>query len=102
MASRITDIFAGKIALGSTVRIEGWVRTRRDSKAGLSFIQVSDGSTLAPLQIVATRELANYEDEVLHCTSGVAVACTGTLVESRGRGQSVEVQADSVQVLGWV
>ncbi|MEX2583863.1 MAG: asparagine--tRNA ligase, partial [Gemmatimonadota bacterium] len=101
-STRIVDIFRGKVPLGSTVRIEGWVRTRRDSKAGLSFVQVYDGSTLAPLQIVATRELENYVDEVLHLTSGCALVAVGTLVESQGKGQSVEVQAEIVDVIGFV
>jgi asparaginyl-tRNA synthetase len=54
--TRIADIFAGTVAPGTIVRIEGWVRTRRDSKAGFSFVHVNDGSTLAPLQVVAPRE----------------------------------------------
>src|SRR5690606_19123064 len=70
-STRIVDIFRGRVPLGSDVRIEGWVRTRRDSKAGLSFVQVYDGSTVPPLQIVATRDLPNYESEVLRLTSGV-------------------------------
>ncbi|MEX2571479.1 MAG: asparagine--tRNA ligase [Gemmatimonadota bacterium] len=101
-SARIADIFKGTPSIGSEVRIEGWVRTRRHSKAGLSFIHVSDGSTMAPLQVVATNELPNYEDEVLRLTTGVAVAATGTLVESQGKGQTVEVQADVVEVIGWV
>jgi asparaginyl-tRNA synthetase len=84
------------------VRIEGWVRTKRDSKAGLSFLHLSDGSAMQPLQIVATDELPNYEAEVSHLTTGCAVAAEGTLVESAGKGQKVEVQADSVEVVGRV
>ncbi len=100
--TRIHDILAGRIAPGTIVRIEGWVRTRRDSKAGLSFVHVNDGSTLAPLQIVAPGELPNYADEIIHLTSGCSIAATGTVVESTGKGQSLEIQADAIEVVGWV
>lgn len=86
----------------STVSVEGWVRTRRDSKAGLSFIAVSDGSCQAPIQVVAPGELDNYEREVLKLNTGCSVRCTGRLVESMGRGQSYEIQASEIEVLGWV
>ena len=99
---RIIDVFAGKAAVGSQVTVQGWVRTRRDSKAGLSFVQVHDGSSFHPLQIVAKNDLPNYEDEVQHLTAGCAVECTGTLAESQGKGQTVEMQARSVRVIGWV
>jgi asparaginyl-tRNA synthetase len=101
-SARIADIFAGTVPIGGTVRIQGWVRTRRDSKAGLSFVHVTDGSTLAPLQVVAAAELPNYESEVQKLSSGCAVIATGTLVESQGKGQSVEVHATDVEVVGWV
>jgi asparaginyl-tRNA synthetase len=101
-SNRIADIFAGHVALGATVRIQGWVRTRRDSKAGLSFLHLSDGSTMAPIQVVASRELGNYDAEVLRLTSGCSVIAAGTLVESQGKGQKFEVQAESVEVVGWV
>ncbi len=84
------------------VTIPGWIRTRRDSKAGLSFLAVSDGSCFDPIQIVAPSTLANYADEVQKLTAGCSVECTGTLVQSQGKGQSVEMQAQSIKVLGWV
>jgi asparaginyl-tRNA synthetase len=98
----IRDILDGRAELGSRVTIQGWVRTRRDSKAGLSFIHVNDGSCFDPLQVVAPGDLANYEDEVQHLTAGCAVEADGELVESKGRGQSVEIQATAVRVIGWV
>lgn len=98
----IRDLLAGKAELQSEVTIQGWLRTRRDSKAGLSFLQVSDGSCFATLQVVATNELPNYQDQILHLASGSAVRCTGTLVESQGRGQSVEIQAIEVELVGGV
>jgi len=93
---------AGQAAIGSTVTVRGWVRTRRDSKAGISFVNVHDGSCHDPIQVVAPKELVNYESEVLKLTTGCAVVCKGTLVASGGRNQSVEVQAGSVEVLGWI
>jgi asparaginyl-tRNA synthetase len=99
---RIGDVLAGQNAVGTRVTVQGWVRTRRDSKAGLSFVQVHDGSSFASLQVVAQSSLPDYESEVLHLTAGCAVECTGTLAESQGTGQSVELQADSITVVGWV
>jgi asparaginyl-tRNA synthetase len=98
----IKTCLAGDVAAGSPVIIQGWVRTRRDSKAGFSFINVSDGSCFHPIQVVAPNTLDNYNSEVQKLTAGCAVRCSGTLVESRGRGQAYEVQADKVEVLGWV
>ena len=93
---------SGVIAAGTKVSIKGWVRTRRDSKAGFSFIAVSDGSCQSTIQVVAPNELDNYVDEIQSLTTGCSVICSGTLVESQGRGQAFEVQAESVQVIGWV
>jgi asparaginyl-tRNA synthetase len=98
----IRELLAEKVPLDSEVTIQGWVRTRRDSKAGMSFIGVGDGSCLAPLQVVAPGELANYAGELLHLSSGCAVEATGTLVASQGKGQKVELLATSVKVVGWV
>src|SRR5690606_7324151 len=75
---------------------------RRDSKAGLSFVNVSDGSCFAPIQVVAPAALANYESEVKRLTAGCSVIATGTLVASQGQGQSFEIQASAIEVVGWV
>src|SRR5210317_344347 len=98
----IKEALAGKPAIGSEITIQGWVRTRRDSKAGFSFINVHDGSCFDPIQVVAPSDLENYVSEILKLTSGCAIACRGTLVESAGRGQQYEIQADSIRVIGWV
>src|SRR4051794_40264644 len=98
----IRDILAGRVPVGSSVTVEGWIRTRRDSKAGLSFLQVSDDSGFDPIQVVAEAALPNYQDQVLHITTGCAVRVVGTVVESQGKGQTVEVKADSIEVVGWV
>ena len=101
-STRIALVLGGQVAVGSHVTIEGWVRTRRDSKAGLSFLAVHDGSCFDPLQIVAPAELANYESDVLRITSGCAVRVSGELIASQGKGQAVEVRADTIEVVGWV
>ena len=87
---------------GKQVTIKGWVRTRRDSKAGLSFINVNDGTTFDNLQVVAPSDLPNYEGDVLRLTAGCSVEVDGQLVESRGKGQSVELKATEIRVIGWV
>ena len=99
---KIKEALAGKPAIGSEVTVRGWVRTRRDSKAGFSFINIHDGSCFDAIQAVAPGDLDNYEEEVKKLTSGCAVVCTGQLVESAGRGQQFEIQAARVEVLGWV
>jgi len=99
---RIARLLDGSVPVGSPVEIRGWVRSRRDSKAGLSFVQVHDGSCFAPLQVVANTDLPNYADEVQRLTTGCSVVCRGELCESQGKGQSVELKADAVEVVGWV
>ncbi|HZR22565.1 MAG TPA: asparagine--tRNA ligase [Vicinamibacterales bacterium] len=98
----IASILKGDVPVGSRATVRGWVRTRRDSKAGLSFIHVHDGSCFDPLQVVAPASLANYENEIRKLTTGCSVIATGTLAASQGQGQTVELQAESVEVVGWV
>ncbi len=101
-AERVVDILAGRTAVGVRATVQGWIRTRRDSKAGLSFLHLHDGSCFDALQVVAPATLGNYDDEVLHLTGGCAVTVTGTVAPSQGAGQAVELLADSVVVVGWV
>jgi len=96
------DILAGRATADAPVTIRGWVRTRRDSKAGISFVHVSDGSSFHPVQVVAPNTLANYANEVLHLTAGCALEATGTIVPSPAKGQPFEMQASEVRVVGWV
>ena len=98
----VASILKGTISTGTAVTVRGWVRTRRDSKAGLSFIHVHDGSCFDSLQVVAQAALPNYESEVRKLTAGCAVIASGTLTASQGQGQAVELQADSVEVVGWI
>jgi asparaginyl-tRNA synthetase len=101
-AVRIADVLSGKVAVGTEVEVRGWVRTRRDSKAGMSFIHVSDGSGFAPLQLVAGAALPNYESEVKRLTTGCAITAQGVVVASQGKGQSVEIAPTVLTVVGWV
>ena len=79
----------------------GWVRTRRDSKGGFSFIEINDGSSLAGLQIIADKELANYETEILKLQTGCSIKAAGILAASPGKGQKMELKAEEIEVVGW-
>jgi asparaginyl-tRNA synthetase len=98
----VAEALGGKPGVDQGVSIRGWVRTRRDSKAGFSFIHVNDGSCFDSIQAVAPGSLANYPSEVMKLTTGCSVVITGKLVKSQGKGQAYEVQADEVRVVGWV
>jgi asparaginyl-tRNA synthetase len=97
----VADVLAGKYGVDDTVTIKGWVRTRRDSKAGLSFINVHDGSCFDPIQVIALNTLENY-DEIIRLTTSCSVSVIGKVKKSEGQGQSIEIDAQSVEVLGWV
>ncbi len=84
------------------VTVKGWVRTRRDSKAGISFVNLSDGSCFHPLQIVAPSTLANYAEQVLHLTAGCAIEASGNIVAAQSKNQPYEMQATEIKVVGWV
>src|SRR5438105_14968516 len=96
------DILAGRAPKDTPVTVKGWVRTRRDSKAGISFVNVSDGSCFHPVQVVAPNTLANYADEILRLTAGCGVEATGTIVPSPAKGQPFEMQASAIHVVRWV
>ncbi len=99
---KVSEALAGEP--GTELTVKGWVRTRRDSKAdgGLSFVQVHDGTCFDPIQVVARGELANYAEEVAKLTTGCAIEVDGKLVASQGKGQSVEIEASEIRVIGWV
>ena len=88
-------------SIGPGVEVRGWVRTRRDSKGGFSFIEINDGSCFGNLQIVAPGELANYADEVQKLSAGCSVVVSGELQASPAKGQATELHAAEVRVLGW-
>ena len=96
------EILGGKALPDASITLKGWVKTRRDSKAGISFVAVSDGSCFQPVQAVVPNTLVNYNDEVIRLTAGCAVEVTGTIVPSPAKGQPFEMQAISLKVIGWV
>lgn len=81
------------------VKVEGWVRTKRDSKA-FSFIELNDGSCLANLQVIADATIPGYKESVVHLTTGASLSVAGKVVPSQGKGQKWEIQADEVTLLG--
>lgn len=98
----IKQLLSNQALVNTEVTVQGWVRSRRSSKAGISFIEINDGSCFKSIQVVAPNSLSNYQSEVEHLGAGCAVVATGKLVTSEGQGQSVEIQAETVTVLGWV
>ncbi|GMM70554.1 asparagine--tRNA ligase [Alteromonas gracilis] len=97
----VVDVLKGKYAVGESVTVKGWVRTRRDSKAGLSFIALHDGSCFDPVQVIALNSLSNYAD-IQRLTAGCSLSVTGTVKESQGQGQALEIDATEVEIVGLV
>jgi asparaginyl-tRNA synthetase len=87
--------------LGSEVTVMGWVKTKRDSKGGFSFLEVNDGSTIKNIQVLIDNHLPNYDQEIMRLTAGCSVIVKGTLLASPGKGQTVEIRAKEIQVTGW-
>ena len=87
--------------VGQRVKLQGWVRTRRDSKAGFSFVEINDGSSMANIQAICDADLPNYESEIKKLSAGCSVTIAGEVKESGGKGQATEVHAESVTVHGW-
>lgn len=98
----VKSILSHQVALGTPVTLKGWVRSRRTSKGGFSFIHLHDGSCFDTIQAVADGELANYEAEIIELQTGCSVEIDGEVVESQGKGQDREIQASQVRVIGWV
>jgi asparaginyl-tRNA synthetase len=96
----IADLIASS-DIGSEVTVMGWIKTRRESKGGFSFLEVNDGSTIKNIQVIAEDQLPNYAQEVVKLTAGCSVIVRGVLVESPGKGQRVEIQAREIRVTGW-
>lgn len=101
-AVSIKALLAGQREPGCEVTVKGWIRSRRDSKGGFSFLAVHDGSAQSAIQVVAPAELTNYDADILKLTAGCSVIVIGDLVASQGKGQSVEIQAKQIEVCGWV
>lgn len=98
----IQNIYEKKIQINSSINISGWVKSRRDSKMGFSFLDIYDGSSLLPIQVVAISSIKNYFTEILYLTTGCSVVVTGILVLSKGFKQTYEIQARLVKIIGWV
>ena len=98
----VQKILGGEAPADTPVTVKGWVRTRRDSKAGISFVNVSDGSCFHPVQVVAPDTLTNYAEEIAHLTAGCSIEATGLIVPSPAKGQPFEMQASALKVVGWV
>lgn len=98
----VASVLKGGLALSGSIEVAGWVRTRRDSKAGLSFVGLSDGSCFDSLQLIAESLLSNYQTEVLRLTVGCSLRARGYLKGSEGQGQAVELVVEELEVLGWV
>lgn len=88
-------------SIGKETTLQGWVRTRRDSKGGFSFIELNDGSCLSNIQIIADADLANYEAEIKQLTAGCSITAKGEIKASGGKGQATEMQAAEITVHGW-
>ena len=98
----VKQILGANAPADMPVTVRGWVRTRRDSKAGVSFVNVSDGSCFQPIQVVAPETLENYAEEIRHLTAGCSVVATGLIVPSPAKGQPFEMQATQIKVIGRV
>ncbi|NOX54470.1 MAG: asparagine--tRNA ligase, partial [Planctomycetes bacterium] len=85
---------------GERIEIRGWVRTRRDSKQGFSFVEVNDGSCLKNLQVVVDSGIPDYATTIKKVTTGASVAVWGELKESPGKGQRIELHAERLEVIG--
>jgi len=96
----IADLIASS-DLGSEVTVMGWVKTKRDSKGGFSFLEVNDGSTIKNIQVIADNQLPNYDQEIMRLSVGCSITVKGELLASPGKGQKVEIRAKEIRVTGW-
>lgn len=99
---QIRNVLAGEFTVGQALTLSGWVRSRRDSKGGFSFVQLHDGSCFDGLQIIVDKALDSYDSEVLKLSAGCSIRVSGVLSASQGQGQQLELKADELVVLGWV
>jgi asparaginyl-tRNA synthetase len=88
-------------AVGKQARIGGWLRTRRDSKGGFSFLEINDGSCFGNLQVVADGKLPNYESEIKKLPAGASLTVEGEIRASPAQGQPTEMHAATVTIHGW-
>ncbi|CAL4322429.1 Asparagine--tRNA ligase [Buchnera aphidicola (Thelaxes suberi)] len=98
----ISDINHNLIPVNNKIRIQGWIKNRRKSKLGITFLDLMDGSSIRSLQIVASDSLNNYPNEILLITTGCSIDVYGTLIFSKRKEQKYEIVAQKIQILGWV
>lgn len=99
---RISELFRDEQTyVGKRTLVQGWVRTRRDSKAGICFIELNDGSSLRSLQVIAELERPDYRETLQKITTGSSIMVEGAISASPGKGQSIELQADRIHLYGW-
>jgi len=99
---RIADLFRNEHGyVGKRALVQGWVRTKRDSKAGISFIELNDGSCLKSLQVIAEPDCRDYSELLNKITTGSAILAEGTVSASPGKGQSIELRAERIHLYGW-
>ncbi|MDR0328843.1 MAG: asparagine--tRNA ligase [Planctomycetaceae bacterium] len=87
-------------SIGKSVLLQGWVRTRRDSKAGFSFVELNDGSSFGNVQVLVSQSVPNYDMTIKMITAGSSVAVQGIVKESPGQGQATEIEAKTVELIG--
>ncbi|QJC29756.1 asparagine--tRNA ligase [Enterobacteriaceae endosymbiont of Plateumaris pusilla] len=102
LVSSISQLIKDKVKINSEITIGGWVRTKRNSKTGITFIVLYDGSCIDDIQIIANSSLNNYKEEILLITSGCSLMIIGKLVKSPKKLQNYEIQASKIKILGWV
>ncbi len=90
-----------KEPIDQEICVKGWIKTRRDSKGGFSFLEINDGSSLKNLQIIADNSLKNYQQDILKLFPGASVKVEGILVSSPGGNQKMELKAESVRIYGF-
>ncbi|ATW01651.1 asparagine--tRNA ligase [Candidatus Legionella polyplacis] len=98
----IKDCFNKKNKINKIIKINGWIKTKRDSQKKLSFIDLNDGSCIQSIQIVASNNLQNYEKEILKLTTGCSINVIGLLTLSKGKKQNIEIYAKVIKVIGWI
>ena len=94
-------LIQGRDRLGTQVSISGWVKSKRDTKSGMSFVDLIDGSSFKPLQVIIPKDLDNHKD-ILKLTTHCSIKVCGGIVESPAKGQDIELVAKSVEIFGMV
>lgn len=102
LSTSILDIYTKKNYLNKFIIVNGWIRNKRISKIGISFLSIYDGSSIYNIQVIAKKCLSNYFTEIIKLTVGCSVIISGKLMLSRGTLQIYEIKAQTVQVIGWI